>query len=267
MNEQNIKRFEDQKLISSLKGMFEDEDKREPMVLLHLLEIESRLLYAKMGFDSLFRMLIVFFKRSESSANRRIRAMYLLKDVPQAQRSLAAGEVNLMTLSMAQCQIRTQEKITGERVSLEQKIEIVEAIKNKTQAQTEVELFKVLPQTASHPKVQIRRISETETRLGLNVPDRVLNKLKRLREIWSHVDPNMDYVEVIERCADETLKRVDPARKSKVKKQSTNPVTRVGDAEGDVVVQSATSRACLKSPHFSLFSIRAIMATRMTASL
>jgi hypothetical protein len=191
MNEQEIERFKDEQLISNLKGFFDDEDKREPIVLLHLLEIESRQLYAKMGFDSLFRMLIVFFKRSETSANRRIKAMHLLKDVPEAQKGLASGEVNLMTLSMAQSQIRTAEKIMGGKFSIEQKIEIVESIKNKTQAQAEIELFRVLPVTATRPKAQIRRISESETRMSLNVPDELLNTLNRLKEIWSHVNPSM----------------------------------------------------------------------------
>src|SRR5204862_3659028 len=69
-------------------------------------------------------------------------------------------------------------------------------------------------------------ISEDTTRLGLNVPDRVLNKLKRLAELWSHVDANMDYIEIIERCADETLKRVDPIlRKSATKKPATKRAT------------------------------------------
>ncbi|MEQ1878378.1 MAG: HNH endonuclease signature motif containing protein, partial [Bdellovibrionia bacterium] len=131
-------------------------------------------------------------------------------DVPIAQESLVAGEVNLTTLSMAQVQIRHEEKITGEKVSAEKKATIVESIKNKTQAQVAVELFRQLPETATAPRNEERRISETETRLSHNFPDRVLKKLKRLREIWSHVDPNMDYVEIIERCADETLKRIDP---------------------------------------------------------
>jgi hypothetical protein len=42
MNVQEIKRCGDERLISNLKGFFDDEDNREPIVLLHLIEIESR---------------------------------------------------------------------------------------------------------------------------------------------------------------------------------------------------------------------------------
>lgn len=68
MNELNITSFAAQKLISNLKAMFEDEDQREPLVLLHLIEIQKREIYAKMGFDNLFRMLIVL--RVHRSANK-----------------------------------------------------------------------------------------------------------------------------------------------------------------------------------------------------
>jgi hypothetical protein len=263
MNEQSesmIKSSADQNLLLNLSKLFESERKTTRFVLLHLLEVESRKLYAKRGFDSLFRMLVVDFKQSETSANRRLQAMRILRDVPVAQECIVSGKVNLTTLSMAQSQIRKQEKFTGHKVSAAKKAEIVENIKNKTQAEAETELFKLLPEIASSPKTHEKRISESATRLGLNFPDEVLNKLKRLREIWSHVDPGMDYVEIINRCADETLKRVDPrlkkARKSKLMKQGANPSAEAG---GRAVVKSnlkqcATGGACLKSPSTSGFT-------------
>jgi 5-methylcytosine-specific restriction endonuclease McrA len=118
----------------------------------------------------------------------------------------------------------------------------------------EIELFKALPETATNPKTQLKRISETDSRLSLNVSNQLLNTLNRLREIWSHVNPNMNYVEVIERCADETLRRVDPTRKpavreSKAKKPSANfresPQSPIGEAgassaEGETIAQSKT---------------------------
>jgi hypothetical protein len=259
MNEQTIKLSSDEKLLLSLSDLFASERKITRLILLHLVEIDSRQLYAKRGFESLFQMLIVYYKLSETSANRRLKAMRLLTDVPTAQESLVSGELNLTTLAMAQCQIKQEEKITGVKISSERKSEIVERIKNKTQKQTEVELFRLLPETATQPKTYEKRISEHETRLGLNVPDRVLNKLKRLREIWSHVDPNMDYVQIIERCADETLKRVDPSlkhiRKSQLMKQSaTAPVAQVvtnkyeTTSRQDVAFKSTYVSASAKRP-------------------
>jgi hypothetical protein len=222
MNEQEIKSLPDESLLSSLSELFDSERITSKFIVLHLIEIDARKLYAIRGFDSMFRMLVGKFKLSESSAYRRLQAMRLIKDVPQIQASLVTGEMNLTTISMAQSQIRREEKITGEKISNEKKTEIAESLKNKTQAQTEVALFKLLPNSATQPKTYERRISDSNTRIGLNFPDRVLNKLNQLQEIWSHVNPNMDYVEIIERCADETLKRVHPAQKKVMKQRFVN---------------------------------------------
>jgi hypothetical protein len=89
-------------------------------------------------------------------------------------------------------------------------------------AKAEIELFKLLPETASHPETYERRVSEQATRLNLTVPNDVMEMLIRLKEIWAHVDPTMDHVEVIRRSFKMTLQKIDPAqRKTSIKKSSS----------------------------------------------
>jgi hypothetical protein len=46
-----------------------------------------------------------------------------------------------------------------------------------------------------------------------------MEMLIRLKEIWAHIDPTMDHVEVIRRSFKMTLQKVDPAqRKTSIKK-------------------------------------------------
>jgi hypothetical protein len=132
----------------------------------------------------------------------------------------------MSTVAMAQRQIKREEKLTGKEISKEKKAEIVESIINKTMAKAEIELFKLLPETASHPETYERRVSEHATRLNLTVPNDVMEMLIRLKEIWAHIDPTMDHVEVIRRSFKMTLQKVDPAqRKTSIKKSSvgSNP--------------------------------------------
>jgi hypothetical protein len=133
---------------------------------------------------------------------------------------LVSGEVNLTTLAQAQRQIEQEEKVTGQKVEIEQKREIVEKLKGKTQAQTEVELFKLLPHTTTSPKPIQKRINAEETRLSLSVPNHVLDKMNRLKNLWSHKRQSMDYLVVIDCALDEALKNVDPVR--------NNPMVKVG---------------------------------------
>jgi hypothetical protein len=255
LNEHEIKKFSDDNLTSSLGSLFDQERISDQLILIHLIEMEDRKVYAKRGFENLYQMLVRYYKQSEGAANRRLQAMRLLRDVPAAQESLLSGEVNLTTLSMTQIQIRHEERLSGQKISIDRKVEIVNSIKNKTQRETEVELFKLLPETSTKPRNQERRISEHETRLSHNFPDHVLNKLKRLREIWSHVDPNMDYVEIINRCASETLKRVDPLLKKSTRRLAgprlnsvSHSKTKMADERETPVGQSTASELQPKWP-------------------
>jgi 5-methylcytosine-specific restriction endonuclease McrA len=167
-------------------------------------------------------MLIKHFLQSETAANQRLKSLELMLDVPAVEERLISGDLNMSTVAMAQRQIQREEKLTGQEISKEKKTEIVESITNKTMAKAEIELFKLLPETASHPETYERRVSEQATRLNLTVPNDVMEMLIRLKEIWAHVDPTMDHVEVIRRSFKMTLQKIDPAqRKTSIKKSSS----------------------------------------------
>ena len=67
------------------------------------------------------------------------------------------------------------------------------------------------------PETHERRVSADATRVSLTLPDRVRDKLRRLKDLWAHANPEMDYVELIERAADIALAKKDPVRR-KVRK-------------------------------------------------
>jgi hypothetical protein len=66
-----------------------------------------------------------------------------------------------------------------------------------------------------------------------------MEMLIRLKEIWAHVDPTMDHVEVIRRSFKITLQKVDPAqRKSVIKKSSADNSNSKSDSISNVDVQT-----------------------------
>jgi hypothetical protein len=170
-------------------------------------------------------MLVKHFHLSESSANQRIKALELMMAVPQVEGLFQSGEVNLTTLAMAQREIRREEKATGDSMTPQKKAEIVEIISGKTQIQAEKELMRALPNAAADlgRAVSERRVSENAVRLNLTLPDRVRDKLMRLKDRWAHVDATLDYVTLIERCADLALEKTDKIGKA--------PRTAEADAE------------------------------------
>jgi hypothetical protein len=243
-----LKRLSDDQLVLSAEDQFALERKTSHSILLHLKEISLRRIYAKRGFPNLREMLIKHFRQSETAANQRLKSLELMLDVPAVEERLISGDLNMSTVAMAQRQIKREEKLTGKEISKEKKTEIVESITNKTMAKVEIELFKLLPETASHPETFERRVSEHATRLNLTVPNDVMEMLIRLKELWAHVDPTMDHVEVIRRSFKMTLQKVDPAqRKSSIKKSSAaNPKinikssTNIGSSSSDSVQRAST---------------------------
>jgi hypothetical protein len=214
-----FRRLSDDQLVLSAENQFAIERKTSHYILLHLKEIALRRVYAKRGFPNLREMLIKHFRQSETAANQRLKSLELMLDVPAVEERLISGDLNMSTVAMAQRQIHREEKLTGKEISKEKKAEIVESITNKTMAKAEIELFKLLPATAGHPETYERRVSEHATRLNLTVPNDVMEMLIRLKEIWAHIDPTMDHVEVIRRSFKMTLQKVDPAqRKTSIKK-------------------------------------------------
>ena len=236
-------------LLGSLEKQFALERNASHHNLLHLKEIRSRRLYAERGFPNLFSMLVRHFHQSESAANQRLKALDLMMDVPIVEERLVSGDLSLSTVAMAQRQIKREEKLTGTKVSNGKKIEIVESITNKTMAQAETELFKHLPETASNPQAFDRRVSADATRMSLTVPDDVRELMIRLKELWAHVDPTMDNVEVMRRAFKLALEKVDPTRKNKTrgatekaKHRSTKRLTYYGKEFDRALWERAESR-------------------------
>jgi hypothetical protein len=221
----DFQKLSNDEVVTSLEEQFSIERNTSHNILLHLKEIKSRRIYAEMGYSSLFWMLIKYFRQSEASARDRLKALELMMEVPLVEERLISGDLSMSTVSMAQRQIKREEKLTGNQVSKEKKIEIMQSITGKTMAQTEIELFKHLPETASNPQSHERRVSENATRMNLTVPDDVRDMMVRLKEIWAHVDPAMDNVEVMRRAFKLALEKVDPSKRKKTQ-SATEPVQR-----------------------------------------
>ncbi len=98
----NVKKLSNAQLLSQTKNLVQKERQVNVLVLQHLQEIESRKLYLKRGFPSLFEYAIKELGYSHSAAYRRIKAMRLCRDIPQATSKIKTGNLNLTTASQLQ---------------------------------------------------------------------------------------------------------------------------------------------------------------------
>ena len=182
-------------------------------VLLHLREVERRMLYADRGYGSLFEYCTKELKYSEAAAGRRVRASRLLKDIPEISQKVASGELNISNLAQVQSFIRQKEKRSGEAVSVEQKRNLIQKIECRSQEEAARLLIETFPDVPNIKERQ-RVLPDRETSVTMILSETVRKKVNRIKELTSHANDNVSWAELFERLADDYLKRHDPELKA-----------------------------------------------------
>ena len=98
----SLKKLSNDQLLLQTKNLVQKERQINILVLQHLQEIEKRKLYLERGFPSLFEYTVKELGYSHSAAYRRIKAMRLCRDIPQATSKIKTGDLNLTTASQLQ---------------------------------------------------------------------------------------------------------------------------------------------------------------------
>ena len=89
-------------LILRMQKLVRTERKVMHLVLLHIAEIESRKMYADLGFDGMYSYLTQGLGYSESAAYRRLQSARLLRQVPSVAENIEDGSLNLSQLTQVQ---------------------------------------------------------------------------------------------------------------------------------------------------------------------
>ena len=203
----NLKKLSNDQLLLQTKNLVQKERQINILVLQHLQEIESRKLYLKRGFSSLFEYTVKELGYSESSAYRRIKAMKLCKELPETKLKMAKGELNLCTASKLQTVFEKQEKQIKNKALKEQATitKILLDKNKKTQSNqrliddapilhNEESLHHQVPISKAQKRDLIKQVQgkstkETEKLLSNTFPE-VCNEKEKVRDI------NNDKVEI-----------------------------------------------------------------------
>ena len=142
--ELNLSTLTDHNLLQSVKALAADERKITTQILNHLREIEVRRLFATLGYSSLFEYCRQELGYSEGSAQRRISAMRILKEVPDVENKINSGALSLSVISQVQSYFREKAKI-NEPLETQEKIEILERFEHKSTREAEREILAMSP--------------------------------------------------------------------------------------------------------------------------
>lgn len=229
-------------------------------VVTHIAEVDRRKLYLKWGFSSLFDYLVNELKYSESAAFRRIQAARALNKTPEIKLALETGEIKLSQVASAQTAIRREEKSTGIAVSMSQRAELFAQLKNKTAVETEQILngtFESAAQTALFADSCVEQhLGDGSVVLQLKLSKEQFAKLKRAKELYSHIDPNADWLKILDLMLGDVFKKRDPlvkknegGRKSRQHPKHSLKSTAATEVEKRKAIPATVRREIMQKSH------------------
>ena len=213
----NLKYLSNIDLLSLAKEKSKD-DRAASLVAINVIrEVEDRRLHLELGYGSLFEYVLTELGYDESAANRRITAARLTRQIPAIEDKIAQGKLTLSNLVQAQVFFNREAKLKNQKVTLEEKREILELIENKSKREAEKVLLKKSPEQVTL-KESTRQITEHQSEMRLIIDEEFKADLEKLRSLLSHKNPFPSNLELLKEMAKIALKELDPTMKTKKRK-------------------------------------------------
>ena len=249
----NLKIFSDDQLLNATAVVVDSERRITANAIKHFFEINRRRLYLKAGYGSLFEMLRTHYKYCEPTAQLRKNAVCLMQDVPAVMEKIESGEMPVTVAANIQSFLYAEKRLS-KAYSPEEKLELVETCTGKSVRDVQKEFARRNPEIEKRESV--RQVTEDRVRVSHSISNELEEKLKRIKSIWSHVDPNMSREDVLNRMAEITLDKIDPLRKAKraEKRKSESPsktsteTTKISDAQSNGDSQAEAPHVEFRAP-------------------
>ncbi|WP_374077458.1 HNH endonuclease [Bdellovibrio bacteriovorus] len=188
------------------------------LILCHINEVESRRLYADLGFDSMYKYLTQQLGYGEDSAYRRLQAARLLKQVPAVAEKLEEGTLNLTQLTQVQKCLKQEIKL-GHKIDLQQTTQILDEIQNKYGSETQKFLAQEFNQPVQTHEI-IKQQQDNSVRLEMTFTEEQMKTLRQAKDLLSHVLPDGNWAELFTLLAkkhvQKELGKVDKPKKKKL---------------------------------------------------
>ncbi len=171
----NLQKLSDNELLAQTKSAAFAERDATLFVLEHLREVERRMLYAR-EYPSLFEYCVHELGYDGGSAQHRIAAMRLLRDLPELAGQVEAGALTLTVMSQAQSFFR-KEKIK----SLEQKREVMMTLKGLSTRDAQCELMSRAEVPEIHRPERVRFISSSHVEIRFLADEGLMDDIEALK--------------------------------------------------------------------------------------
>ncbi|WP_374073765.1 HNH endonuclease [Bdellovibrio bacteriovorus] len=202
----NIKFLSDENLEQSLKCLVQKEREVLADILQHIAEVDRRKLYLSKAYPSLFDYLTKCLGYSAGSAQRRIDAARLCRDIPEVTESLESGSLSLSQVSLLQKAIRQNQKEARLKIPLETKKDILNEMFGKSYQESEVLVARALNiEIKQAPKIQYQ--ADESIRFEVSFTKDQWQKMEEMRTLLSHSLPKGSWDQVLEFVAEKVIQQ------------------------------------------------------------
>ena len=244
----------DRELLRETRNLVRHERHLQGAVIDHLAEIDARGLYLERGFSSLFDYAVRELGYSDAAAARRIGAMRLCADQPDAREGLRDGSLTLSAAAELQWAFDRQRRrgsICGTAaiapagspapdsapaaplppaepeppplvLDAVGRRQLVEEAAGKSARQVRRMLVDLDPELAP-PADRVRPLGDGRYELKATIDAECQQGLEQLRGLLSHVDPRMTMGQLVGRLVREALDRHDPSRPPRRARSGSRP--------------------------------------------
>lgn len=195
-----IKNLSNSELLVRTERLVKSERKLMHLVLCHIAEVESRKLYADLGYDSMYSYLTQKLGYCESSAYSRLQGAKLLRNIPEVAEKLESGILKFSQLTQVQKCLKHHKQTHGEAMTKSETLSVIEKIEAKNSYQTQTTLaaeFQLPIQIQEKVKPQ----RDDSVRLEVTLSQEQFAELKHAKDLLSHLCPDGSWGAVIAHLA------------------------------------------------------------------
>ena len=264
----------DRELLRETRNLVRHERHLQGAVIDHLTEIEARGLYLQRGFSSPFDYAVRELGYSDAAAARRIGAMRLCADQPDAREGLRDGSLTLSAAAELQWAFDRQRRrgsISGTAtiapagtpaadsapavplapaepeppplvLDAVGRRQLVEEAAGKSARQVRRMLADLDPELAP-PADRVRPLGDGRYELKATIDAECQQGLEQLRGLLSHVDPRMTMGQLVGRLVREALDRHDPSRPPRRARGGSRPADAKANAPRTPTPEQAQRRS------------------------
>ena len=179
-------------------------------IILIIKEIDNRSLHLEMGYPSLFDYLTTGIGYSEGSAQRRIDAVRLSREVPDLLQNIATGHLKLSQVSLVQKSAREAHKIHGTKISSDMKKDLLTKIQGSSARESEYKISQHLNLPVKyHERQKVQ--SNQSVRIEMTLSQLSYAKVVHAQNLISHALPQPSITSYVEYLTDRVLKQKAPS--------------------------------------------------------